>query len=226
MTTERMKCLVLWDVDGTLISNSQSDDDLFVSMIGDVLGAQDRIEHPYRHGKTDRMMVREYVMANGGSAEDVVRAAERLVELSRAHFANPGERRIEAGIVAAIERLAAAGHVNAILTGNSRERCELKLTSAGMDHARFDWSASFFGQTSDSRAELTEAAAGLARQRGLRPIVVGDTKADGLAAQAASIEFVGVATGIYAVAELSEVPHLLVVEDFASGLADLESALG
>ena len=92
MTIETRRCLVLWDVDGTLISNSQSDEDLFVWMIGDVLGPQDRIEHPYRHGKTDRMMVREYVMANGGSPEDVPRAAERLVELSRERFAAPATR--------------------------------------------------------------------------------------------------------------------------------------
>ena len=226
VTIELKKCLVLWDVDGTLISNSQSDEDLFVWMVSDILGPQERIAHPYRHGKTDRMMVREYVMANGGSPEDAPRAAQRLVELSRERFAAPGEREIERGVVQALDRLAAAGHVNAILTGNSRERCELKLTSAGVDHGLFDWSASFFGQISDSRTELTEAAAGLARERGLRPIIVGDTKADGQAAQAAGIEFVGVATGIYTVTELREIPHLLVVEDLESGLVTLESTLG
>ena len=78
MKIESKRYLVLWDVDGTLISNSQSDEELFVQMVCDVLGPQDRIEHPYRHGKTDRMMVREYVMANGGSPEDVPRAAKRL----------------------------------------------------------------------------------------------------------------------------------------------------
>jgi phosphoglycolate phosphatase len=225
MKMESKRYLVLWDVDGTLIANSQSDEDLFVRMVRDVLGPQDRIEHPYRHGKTDRMMVREYVMANGGSPEDVLRAAKLLVALSRERFAAPGERRIERGVIQALDRLATAGNVNAILTGNSRERAELKLISAGVDLGLFDWGASFFGETSDSRTELTEAAAALAAKRGLRPIIVGDTKADGQAAQAAGIEFVGVATGNYTVTELRELPHLTVVEDLESGLAALEGTL-
>jgi phosphoglycolate phosphatase-like HAD superfamily hydrolase len=128
-------------------------------------------------------------------------------------------------VIQALDRLATAGHVNAVLTGNSRERAELKLISAGVDLGLFDWGASFFGETSDSRTELTEAAAALAAKRGLRPIIVGDTKADGQAAQAAGIEFVGVATGNYTVTELRELPHLTVVEDLESGLAALEGTL-
>ena len=226
MTVEPKLCLVLWDVDGTLITNSQTDEDLFVDMVGDVLGVHDGIQHPYRHGKTDRMMVREYVMANGGSAEDVPRAAQRLVELSRERLAAVGQRQIERGVTRALSELAAAGHVNALLTGNSRERCELKLTSAGLGHEAFDWTASFFGEASDSRTDLTIDAARLAHERGLRPIVIGDTKADGRAAEAAGIDFIGVATGIYSVAELGENAHLLVLGDLQSGLVPLMSTLG
>jgi phosphoglycolate phosphatase len=223
MSTTRR--LVLWDVDGTLVSNHDSDEVLFLQMLRSVLpGVRDPV-HPYRHGKTDLQQVTEYLLANGGTTEQIPQGSERLVEFSSSHFVAPGERVVLPGVVEILRALAADGHVNALLTGNGRTRAELKLFSAGLDRDLFDWSASFFGDACDTRPELTRRAAAHAAEHSLRPVIVGDTLADGRAAEAAGIDFVGVATGVYGRDDLRGAPHLAVVEDLASAGATVVALL-
>jgi phosphoglycolate phosphatase len=211
--------LVLWDIDGTLISNDDSDEKLFVAALEAVLGPVADVVHPYRHGKTDLQQVTEYILGNGGSPDHVTPGTRALVEASAAHFAMPGERVVQPGVTEVLEALDAAGHVNALLTGNGPERARLKLLSAGLDPSVFDLSLSFFGSDSASRPDLARAAATRAVETGLLPVVIGDTVADGEAALAGRIPFVGVATGVDAVDRLEEVPHVLVVSDLATGRA-------
>lgn len=209
--------LVLWDVDGTLVTNDESDERLFVAATESVLGPLPDIVHPYRHGKTDRQQVTEYLEANGGSAEQADHGSSHLIDHSEAHFAEPGERITLPGVRTTLEALAAAGHVNAILTGNSEVRARLKLRSAGLSADHFDWSASFFGHAAGSRIDLTRAASAYAAEHGLIPVVIGDTVADSQAAEAAGIGFIGVATGVYGPAELRATPNILVVADLDAG---------
>jgi phosphoglycolate phosphatase len=209
--------LVLWDIDGTLVSNDTSDERLFVAALEAVLGPVPQVVHPYRHGKTDLQQVTEYVIGNGGRPEQVTEGSRALVGASEAHFAEPGERVVQPGVIELTTALQAAGHVNALLTGNGPERARLKLVSAGLDPSIFDFSLSFFGSETTSRPELALAAARTAKEAGLVPVIVGDTVADGDAARAAGIAFVGVATGVDTVERLRQVRHVLVVSDLARG---------
>ena len=222
MTSPR---LILWDIDGTLTSNDESEETLFVGSAEGVLGPLPGIVHPYRHGKTDLQQVTEYLLANGGDADQVPEGSRLLVEVSAAHFAEPGERVLLPGVASVLRHLAAEGHVNALLTGNGPERAALKLRSAGVDRNLFDWDASFFGDAAGTRPDLTKAAAAYAAARGLVPVIVGDTVADALAAEEAGIGFIGVATGVYGVAELQATPNILVVEDLDVGGAAVVDAL-
>ena len=218
MTTEPVRrCLVLWDVDGTLVSNDESDERLFVAATESVRGPLPDIVHPYRHGKTDRQQVIEYLEANGGSSTQADEGSWRLIEHSEVHFAEPGERVTLPGVQTTLEALAAAGHVNAILTGNSEARARLKLRSAGLSPEHFDWTSSFFGGAVASRLDLTLAASQYAAGRGMVPVVIGDTAADSHAAEIAGIEFIGVATGVYSAAELRATSNVLVVDDLDVG---------
>lgn len=209
--------LVLWDIDGTLLSNDENEEVLFVGALEAVLGPVAEVVHPYRHGKTDLQQVTEYLLANGGTPEHVSAGSRALVEVSEAHFATPGERVTLPGVLELLDALAADGHVNALLTGNGPQRARLKLRSAGLDAAAFDFSWSFFGAESVVRPDLARAAAKRAAEGGLVPVIIGDTVADGVAAAEAGIDFVGVATGVYDVQQLAEVPHLVVVDDLATG---------
>lgn len=211
--------LVLWDIDGTLVSNHESDEMLFVTAMEAVLGPVGEVLHPYRHGKTDLQQVTEYLLGNGGGAGDVPNATKALVEASEKHFAEPGERVAQPGVLELLGDLKLAGHVNALLTGNGPERASLKLRSAGLLTSFFDFSRSFFGAESSSRPDLARGAARRAAEEGLLPVIIGDTVADAEAAAAASIPFVGVATGIDDIHHLAEVPNTLVVRDLANGRA-------
>ena len=220
------RLLVLWDVDGTLVSNDESDELLFVAATESVLGPLPDIVHPYRHGKTDRQQVIEYLEVNGGSLAQADEGSATLVALSEAHFTEPGERMILPGVEKTIDLLAAAGHVNSILTGNSEARARLKLHSAGLSPGPFDWSAGRFGGDALTRTELTRAAALYAARHGLVPVIVGDTVADSRAAEVAGINFIGVATGVYTVAELRATTNILVVDDLAVGCSSVLRLLG
>lgn len=209
--------LVLWDVDGTLVSNDESDERLFVAATESVLGPLPDIVHPYRHGKTDRQQVIEYLEGNGGSSAQADEGSRLLDEHSEVHLAEPGERVTLPGVETTLEALASTGHVNAILTGNSEARARLKLRSAGLSPEHFDWSSSFFGGAAASRLDLTREAAEYAAVRGLVPVVIGDTAADSHAAEVAGIEFIGVATGVYSTSELRATPNVLVVDDLDVG---------
>lgn len=216
MTAARRR-LVLWDVDGTLVTNGDSDETLFVQAVQSVVPPRADVVHPHRHGKTDLQQVTEYLVGNGGVADQVPLVSRRLVELSHAHFATAGERTVLAGVSRTLQMLAADGHVNALLTGNGRERAALKLFSAGLDPTAFDWESSFFGESSDSRSDLTLAARAHAAGRSLVPVVIGDTVGDATAAEAAGIEFIGVATGAYRTGDLLSTLHALVVENLEVG---------
>jgi phosphoglycolate phosphatase-like HAD superfamily hydrolase len=223
--TATQRLLVLWDIDGTLVSNDDNEEVLFVRALEAVLGPVPDVVHPYRHGKTDLQQVTEYLLANGGSQDDVAAGSRSLVEVSEAHFATPGERVVHPGVPEMLTALAEAGHVNALLTGNGPVRARLKLRSAGLDPALFDFERSFFGGEAAVRPELARAAAAVAAEEGLVPVIIGDTVADGRAAADAGIGFVGVATGVYDVDGLREVPHLVVVEDLGTGAAAVLAAL-
>jgi len=217
VSEEPTRHLILWDVDGTLVSNDESDERLFVAATESVLGPLLEIVHPYRHGKTDRQQVTEYLEANGGHAGQADQGSSHLIDHSEVHFAEPGERIALPGVREALEALTAAGHVNAILTGNSDVRARLKLRSAGLSAEHFDWSSSFFGGAAGSRIDLTHAASVYAAERGLVPVVIGDTAADSHAAEMAGIDFIGVATGVYSTEELRATTNILVVDDLEAG---------
>ncbi|MCX6460019.1 MAG: haloacid dehalogenase-like hydrolase [Actinobacteria bacterium] len=225
MSVDSGRRLVLWDVDGTLVSNDESDERLFVAATESVLGPLPEIVHPYRHGKTDRQQVTEYLEVNGGSAAQADQGSSHLIDHSEAHFAEPGERISLPGVRAILEALTAAGHVNALLTGNSDVRAGLKLRSAGLSAEHFDWSASFFGGSADSRIDLTRAASDYAAEHDLVPVVIGDTAADSHAAEMAGIDFIGVATGVYSAADLRATPNILVVDDLETGRQSLLALL-
>ncbi len=221
-----LRRLVLWDVDGTLVRNDESDERLFVAATESVLGPLPNVVHPYRHGKTDRQLVIEYLEANGGSIAQADEGSASLIALSETHFAEPGERVVLPGVEKTVEALAGAGHVNAMLTGNSEARARLKLHSAELSPDPFDWSVSCFGEDAVTRDELTLAAAANSALRGLVPVVVGDTVADSRAAEAAGIDFIGVATGIYTVVQLRATTNILVVDDLAIGCSSVLRLLG
>lgn len=218
---------ILWDVDGTLLLNATTGGgELYHQALEEVVGRELHPRLPRAHGKTDGQILADGLQLFGLDAElhgAVVDALDALsVERARA-----GDRRRTAPAVSeALVATAARGWVNALLTGNSATRSRVKLEGAGLALERFDWSRSFFGDRARDRSDITLAAS--AALVGERLVIVGDTPRDGIAADAAGIPFIAVATGAYTVDELREtsavlvVPSLEAADDLAAVLTTIE----
>jgi phosphoglycolate phosphatase-like HAD superfamily hydrolase len=158
------------------------------------VGEVQLLDLPSRHGKTDRQIVREYLEAANVDSAELARVTQRLEALSKRHYvASKTARQLLPGIKKALTAAASLGFTNALFTGNSQSRAEVKLDGAGLERKIFDWNQSFFGSTHEDRPAMARYAA----RRVKRGVIIGDTPADGVAAQVAGFAFIGVATGIY-----------------------------
>jgi phosphoglycolate phosphatase len=214
---------LLWDIDGTLIRNDFSGTSIYARAFERTTGALPtvRIENP--HGMTEGQLIPELLRIHGHDVKLHDVYAEHLMALSIAEH-DEGMSRVPCpGVAEALPRLAALGFRNGLLTGNAPERARFKMLQAGFDEEWFDWGGSFFGHRSATRHELTaEAAEAL---RGHLVVIIGDTPNDGAAAASAGFAFLGVATGSFTAAELSDAGAFLAIDDFAVGLEEAIAAV-
>jgi phosphoglycolate phosphatase-like HAD superfamily hydrolase len=194
--------LVLFDIDGTLISTG--------GRAGDALGhALERTfgrpvpSATYRYaGKTDPQIVFEMMALVGLDRASVAPlldlALERYVDALRAALA-PGTVRVLPGVEALLDGLAARTGVRlGLLTGNVAAGAAVKLAAAGLD-ASFDVGA--FGSDDEDRNRLVPLARERAATRwnesfpGALTVVVGDAEADIACARAGGARAVAVASG-------------------------------
>lgn len=214
---------ILWDVDGTLVLNGKDAGNLYHDAIELAAGQSIPVRLPNTHGKTDGQILRESLAAHGLSEELHGSASVHLDELSRLRHESGNHRELAPGVAEALAATAAAGWINALLTGNSANRSRYKVTGAGLDADGFDWQNSYFGHVTPIRSDLTLEA------RAAHPhdvlVIIGDTPGDDVAATAAGIPFIAVATGAYTAAELAQTDAVIVVDDLATGLESVLSTL-
>ena len=208
MVTTRMKTLLLWDIDGTLIVSARAGERALVVALRTAFGVEtpnlDGIEMA---GRTDRWIARSVFRRFGlaDTDENLARYLEAYLEALPAELARkrghvlPGV----AEILAATGRR--GGIANGLLTGNLRRGAERKLTHYGL------WSHFEFGAFADD-AELRDELGPHAVRRACahhevefathRVWVIGDTPHDIACGKAIEAKTIGVATGRYSVAEL------------------------
>jgi phosphoglycolate phosphatase len=233
--------LLLWDVDGTLITESRSGRVLYDEALASVLGRGGIAPPEWTAGLTDYSVVEQMLMREGFAGSQattlipvVLHRLEQLSYENRDTIA--GDRKELPGGRSFIEARLEPPFVHALLTGNTRNRALTKLGAFGLD-ALFDTRCSGFGDRKSERWRLVEEA----RERtGLllhgdesavsrdRVVVIGDTPADIEAARRTRVAVVGVATGKYARDELAAHEPDLLLDELADGgpaLADFISAL-
>lgn len=217
--------IVLWDVDGTLLLNSTRAGSYYRRAIEEVAGVGPAPDEPLavEHGKTDAGIVTERLARWGGDPAHFDAVSRRLDELSDAYLTDGRRREAAPGVDAALHAVAGAGWTNGLLTGNSRHRARVKLQGAGIDVDAFDWERSWFGDRTPARADLTAAAR--RDLAGASAVILGDTPADGLAADAVGFPFLAVATGVYDEAALRATSAVLVMADLVTGLPALLETL-
>ncbi|MFD1722182.1 HAD family hydrolase [Amnibacterium endophyticum] len=217
--------IVLWDVDGTLLYNSAKAGTFYHDAIRQVAGVGPAPGEPHavEHGKTDAGIVLERLTRWGGDPAYREAVSRRLDELSDAYLTDAARRTATAGVDDALHAVAGAGWTNGLLTGNSRHRAQVKLQGAGVDVDAFDWDRSFFGDRTPVRSDLTATARDALD--GAAAVILGDTPADGAAADAVGFPFIAVATGAYDQEALRATSAVLVIPDLVEGLPALLETL-
>jgi phosphoglycolate phosphatase len=194
--------LILFDVDGTLISTQGRAGRALATAITEVFGVTAPMERYRLSGKTDPQIVFELMELCGFPRERVVPHLDRVLEayLSRLDAALPAEHvNVLPGVREVLEALAARTDVRVgLLTGNVQPGAALKIERAGLSR-HFEVGA--FGSDQEDRNLLVPVARARASARwgeafeGSRTVVVGDAEADIRCARAGGARAVAVATG-------------------------------
>ena len=207
-----MRRLLLFDIDGTLLSAGGAGGRAFLDALREVFGTAGAVDGVSFAGKTDPQIARE-LLGGGGWATDAV--DERLPELWPVYLRHL-ERRICAvdvqplpGVPGLLDALEAVGEptVLGLLTGSVAAGARIKLKAAGLRFERFRVGA--FGSDHGDRPELPAVAVERAerttghRFRGKEVVVIGDTPYDIRCGERLGVRTIAVATGSYGRDELA-----------------------
>jgi phosphoglycolate phosphatase-like HAD superfamily hydrolase len=203
--------LVLFDIDGTLLSASGAGRRALHRALLDVYGTAGPIDAYDFHGKTDPGIIRD-LLAAAGLPPAAVAAGEpdfyaRYLEHLEREIGDGRAVRLYPGVAPLVEALAASERcLVGLLTGNIEGGARLKLRSTGL-WPRFRVGA--FGSDDADRTRLPAVAARRAEAllgrgfRGADLVIVGDTPLDVGCGRAFGAVCVAVATGRHTVAELT-----------------------
>lgn len=226
--------LVLWDIDGTLVSTAGHGRDAFADAFERVLGRVPDLESLSMGGRTDPDIAIELLATNdeepGPELVDALLEGLRVALLDRAE-AITAEGHAMPGIHAALTALAERDDVaQGLLTGNIRPNAEVKLHALGLGDL-LDFDIGGYGSDDSLRSALVAIARDRARTKlGVdipveRTVLIGDTPLDVAAAHAVGARAIGVATGFVGEAELRDCGADAVLPDMRD-MAALERALG
>jgi phosphoglycolate phosphatase-like HAD superfamily hydrolase len=212
-----MKKLLLFDIDGTLISSPHNE--RFVGAIKNLHNLEIKSDRDFS-GFTDQLILGALLEDMGWQDEQISKAMPRLIEeLDRVHKESfePGSVKIMRGVKGLLELLNTKGVVLGLITGNLEATAHTKLKDADIDHY---FSVGGFGSDlHESRSDLVEIAierAGYLDNKD-QVYVIGDTPRDIQAAHEAGVKnTVGVTNGLRPVEELKKAGASMVFEDFVN----------
>ena len=209
-----MAKLLLFDIDGTLMEESPTHTASFNYVCQSIYGVQTEIESFPRHGMTDTGIL--YGLLKKENVEDdqirnsMKKAFSAMVEYVSANL-KPDDYKLLDNVSAVLEKLQKSKYSLGILTGNLQAIASLRLEKSGISSY---FVAGGYGDDSRVRSELVNHAI----QRFGKSIereniyLIGDTPLDIRAARDASVNAIGVATGVYKSSDLSGAD--LVLENF------------
>jgi phosphoglycolate phosphatase-like HAD superfamily hydrolase len=223
--------LVLFDIDGTLLSAGRVSARVFGEALVETFGTTGEADGFDYSGKTDPQIVRELMKAAGFSDDEIERRRPRALEEYRQRLAasiRPEHVTAKPGILPLLEALARERRVTlALLTGNLEPTARLKL--APLDANRF-FPFGAFGSDDEDRYRLPRVALAKARDRGLTfegsdLVIVGDSIHDVLCGRDLGVRAVAVATGRTSPERLAGADPDALLPDFADTDAALSALL-
>jgi phosphoglycolate phosphatase-like HAD superfamily hydrolase len=215
--------LVLFDIDGTLLTSSGAASRIFGEVLAEAAGRPVATTGYSMAGKTDRQIARDLLTLAGIGAVDIDALADQLLEryldrLPGALAATPNVA-LFPGVHALLTRLAAIPQVLVgLLTGNLERGAAIKLERLGVRHF---FRLGAYGSDAENRRALVEVAVRRAQAlTGFRfsereVVVIGDTPLDIDCGRAAGAITLAVATGPYGVEELARHAPDSLFSDFS-----------
>jgi phosphoglycolate phosphatase len=203
--------LVLFDIDGTLLSSEGLGRASMQRALAEVFGSPGNPSYRY-DGKTDKQIVRDVMRLEGHSDSHIDARMDTLIVLYLEGLragVKSGRFNVRPlpGVVEILDELEKRDDVVlGLLTGNIEPGARLKLTAAGINPDRFRVNA--FGSDHEHRPELPAIAQRRASETlgldiaGDRLIVIGDTPADIECGRSIGVRAIGVASGHYTVEQL------------------------
>jgi phosphoglycolate phosphatase-like HAD superfamily hydrolase len=198
---------VLWDIDGTLITTGGAGAVAWQRAFGELFGVEANIDEHTRAGMTDpeiTEIIFAEVIGREGTPEEQRQVVAKYLEYMPDAVAESKGYEVKPGIAEILPRLAEAGIVQGVVTGNVEPAARIKLARGDLDKY-FNFGG--YGSDDRDRVKVTERAIERGGEAAGAPlnlaatISVGDTPRDVTAGHGAGIRVVGVATGAYSVAE-------------------------
>jgi phosphoglycolate phosphatase-like HAD superfamily hydrolase len=228
--------LVLWDIDGTLITTGVAGRRALEGGAAEAAGL-DTVPEVAMGGKTDPQIIAEILAAAGvpeGRIDELVpkglAAAEALLAQWRSQMVSEG--RVHPGVLGVLERLdATSGVRQSLLTGNIEANAFLKVDAFGLA-GFFDFAVGAYGSDHAARDNLVpialERAARLRSER-YSPTevwIIGDTANDLRCAHAGGVRCLLVGTGREGIGDLDGLSPDFVFPDLSDTEAVLRAVLG
>jgi phosphoglycolate phosphatase len=229
-----MKRLVLFDIDGTLLTARSAPRRAFSAAMLEVYGTTGPITTHRFDGKTDPQIARELLRAAGIADEAIDAGLPSLwalyIEGLRQELAVSSHVTIVMpGIPALLEALEReAGVVLGLLTGNIAEGASLKLESASI---RTPFRVAAFGSDCERRDGLPPVAVARAREQlghtfsGRDIVIIGDTPSDVTCGRCVGARAIGVGTGSHAAADLLSIGADSAFDDLSDTARVLDAIL-
>ena len=201
MVTKR---LILWDIDGTLLSTGPVGRYALEQAVASVTGS-DEVPRVKMSGKTDQRIMREIMQAAGLEDDRIDELLPQAMAVSIELLANARDQLTDEGVVhpgvgALIDRLAQVSGVRqSLVTGNLAPNARVKVSTLGL-HTHIDFDVGAYGDDHHDRNELVPMA--LRRVEELRGEtyapdevwVIGDTEHDLACARTAGVRCLLVGT--------------------------------
>jgi len=206
-----MTNLIIFDIDGTLISTGRAGTRAMTLAFQDMFGVENGFQNVPMAGRTDPTIIREGLEAHGIRAVDGTYSqyVDRYLHHLTREMASSPLKKVMPGIREILEALKNVGNgtpVLGLLTGNLESGARIKL----QDLRLWDYfSVGAFGSDHDDRNRLLGVALDRCRSvlgREISPeeaLVVGDTPKDIECSQPFGAAAVAVATGPYSADELA-----------------------
>lgn len=228
-----MRRLVLFDIDGTLLSAGGASARAFTAALVEVFGTMGDADLYDYSGKTDKQIVRDLMRGAGFPDPEIDARLPGLIERYRIllhEWLRPEHVQEKPGVSALLAALATDPRVTlGLLTGNIEPNARLKLASLEAN-PYFPFGA--FGSDHEDRHRLPEVALARAREAsgvsfaGSEIVIVGDSIHDVLCGRHLGVRAVAVATGRTTPEELRTVAPDALLSSFADREAALRAIVG